>query len=68
MRRSRAQCVLPTDVETEKAKAEFRNGILTIILPKAEQVRPKTINIKARSWSHILFKEEGEEYQFLALF
>ena len=39
---------LPTDVQTERAKAEFENGILTITLPKAEAVKPKTINIKAK--------------------
>jgi len=39
---------LPTEVQTEKAKAEFENGILTITLPKAEAVKPKTINIKAK--------------------
>ena len=40
--------LLPTEVQTEKAKAEFENGILTISLPKAEQVRPKTITVKAK--------------------
>jgi len=39
---------LPTIVETEKAKADFENGVLTIVLPKAEAVKPKTISIKAR--------------------
>ena len=39
---------LPTVVETEKAKADFENGVLTIVLPKAEAVKPKTISIKAR--------------------
>jgi HSP20 family protein len=39
---------LPTDVQTDKAKADFENGVLTITLPKAEAVKPKTINIKAR--------------------
>ena len=39
---------LPTDVQTEKAKAEFENGVLTITLPKAETVKPKTIAIKAK--------------------
>ena len=39
--------VLPTDVVSDKAKAEFENGILTITLPKAEEVKPKVINIKA---------------------
>jgi HSP20 family protein len=40
--------MLPTDVQTDKAKADFENGILTIVLPKAETVKPKTINIKAK--------------------
>ncbi|MGD0879061.1 MAG: Hsp20 family protein, partial [Anaerolineales bacterium] len=40
--------MLPTDVETAKAKADFENGVLTITLPKAETVKPKTINIKAK--------------------
>ena len=39
---------LPTQVIADKAKAEFENGILTITLPKAEEVKPKIINIKAK--------------------
>jgi len=39
---------LPTDVEVEKSKAVFENGILTITLPKAEAVKPKMISIKAK--------------------
>ena len=39
---------LPTDVISDKAKAEFENGILTITLPKADEVKPKTINIKTK--------------------
>lgn len=39
---------LPTLVKAEAAKAEFENGILTITLPVAEEVKPKTITIKAR--------------------
>ncbi|MCF6278161.1 MAG: Hsp20/alpha crystallin family protein, partial [Anaerolineales bacterium] len=39
---------LPVDVRTDKAKADFKNGILTITLPKAEAVKPKTISIKAK--------------------
>ncbi|MGA2504317.1 MAG: Hsp20/alpha crystallin family protein [Anaerolineales bacterium] len=42
------QVMLPTDVQTEKAKADFENGVLTIVLPKAEAVKPKTITIKAK--------------------
>lgn len=40
--------VLPTDVVADKAKADFENGILTITLPKAEEVKPKTITIKSK--------------------
>ena len=40
--------MLPTDIQAEKAKADFENGILTITLPKAEAVKPKTIMIKAK--------------------
>lgn len=39
---------LPVPVVSEKATAEFENGILTITLPKAEEVKPRTISIKAR--------------------
>ncbi len=40
--------MLPTSVIADKAKAEFDNGILTITLPKSEQVKPKTITVKAK--------------------
>ncbi len=33
---------------SDKAKAEFENGILTITLPKAEEVKPRVISIKAK--------------------
>lgn len=39
---------LPTEVQSDKARAEFENGVLTITLPKAEAVKPRTISIKAR--------------------
>lgn len=39
---------LPTSVVSDQAKAEFEDGILTLTLPKAEEVRPKTITIKAK--------------------
>ena len=39
---------LPTSVVSEKAQAEFENGILTITLPKAEEVKPKMITVKAK--------------------
>jgi HSP20 family protein len=40
--------ILPTDVVADKAKADFENGVLTITLPKAEEVKPKTITIKSK--------------------
>ncbi len=42
------QVMLPTEVQADKAQADFENGILSITLPKAEYVKPKTINIKAK--------------------
>jgi HSP20 family protein len=39
---------LPTEVEPDKAKAEFENGVLTLTLPKAEVVKPKQIKIAAK--------------------
>ena len=40
--------VLPAEVVADKAKADFENGILTITLPKAEDVKPKSISIKTK--------------------
>jgi HSP20 family protein len=38
---------LPTKVQIEKAEAKFEKGVMTIKLPKAEEVKPKSITIKA---------------------
>ena len=40
--------LLPSKVIADKAKAEFENGILKLTLPKAEEVKPKTISVKAK--------------------
>lgn len=40
---------LPTDVVADRANADFENGVLTITLPKAEEAKPKTIMVKAKS-------------------
>jgi HSP20 family protein len=39
---------LPSTVVADKATAEFENGVLTLTLPKAEEVTPKTIKVKAK--------------------
>jgi HSP20 family protein len=39
---------LPTLVKADKASAEFENGVLTLTLPKVEEVKPKSIKIKAK--------------------
>jgi HSP20 family protein len=36
---------LPTVVETEKIKAEFKDGVLRMTLPKKEEAKPKQISI-----------------------
>ncbi len=38
---------LPTKVNADKAEAVFKSGILTITIPKAEEVKPRQIKIKA---------------------
>ncbi len=39
---------LPTLVQGDKVKATYRDGILEIKLPKAEQIKPKEIKIELR--------------------
>ncbi len=39
---------LPVRVEAEKAKATFENGVLKLELPKASDVKPQTIEVKAK--------------------
>ena len=36
---------LPAGVASDKAKAEFENGVLTLTLPKAETAKPKSIKV-----------------------
>jgi len=36
---------LPTPVAMEKVKAQYKDGILTVTLPKAEEAKPKHIDV-----------------------
>jgi len=38
---------LPAEVEADKIEAIYKQGVLTIICPKKEQVKPRLIEIKA---------------------
>jgi HSP20 family protein len=40
---------LPAAVDTDKANADFENGILTLTLPKHEAAKPKKISINAKN-------------------
>jgi HSP20 family protein len=37
---------LPEDADASKVKAEFRDGVLTVHLPKSERAKPKQIDVK----------------------
>jgi len=36
---------IPATVDEEKIRAEYKDGVLNIVLPKKEQARPKQIKI-----------------------
>jgi HSP20 family protein len=38
---------LPVGIDTDKIKAEFRDGLLTLTLPKVEEAKPKRIKVLA---------------------
>ena len=37
---------LPKDADGERVSAEFKNGVLTISVPKREEVKPKEIEVR----------------------
>ena len=39
--------MLPSTVDADKISAEYRNGVLTIAVPKAERARPREIPVRA---------------------
>jgi HSP20 family protein len=40
---------LPSGLRTDKAEASFENGILTLTIPKSEEVKPQQIKVKAKA-------------------
>ena len=43
----RRQLTLPAEVDSDKIKAMYRNGILLLTVPKAEHAKPRSIKIQA---------------------
>lgn len=39
---------VPATVDAEKVKAEFKNGVLSVMLPKKEAAKPRQVKIEAR--------------------
>jgi HSP20 family protein len=39
---------LPSGIEPDKAEATFEHGVLTLTIPKSEEVKPKIIKVKAK--------------------
>lgn len=37
---------LPTDVDADKVRAEFKDGVLNVVVPKAPAAKPKQIEVK----------------------
>jgi len=40
--------VLPGGMKSDKADATMEDGVVTLTIPKAEEVKPKTIKVKAK--------------------
>ena len=39
---------IPAGLKADEAEANLENGVLTLSIPKAEEVKPKTIKVKAK--------------------
>jgi HSP20 family protein len=43
----RRAITLPAPIQAEQIEASFDNGVLQLVVPKAEQARPRTISVRA---------------------
>ena len=41
-------CDLPTQIVPEKAKAIFKNGVLSVTMPKSEEAKPKKVSVEVQ--------------------
>ena len=37
---------LPSTIDTEKVTADFKDGVLTVVLPAREEAKPRQIQVK----------------------
>jgi len=45
----RYSVTIPVQVKSDKAEAVFENGVLTLTLPKAEEIKPRQIKVKPKA-------------------
>ncbi len=48
-RRFHRELMLPVPIQADKAEATFENGVLSLRLPKAEEVKAKKIKVQAKA-------------------
>lgn len=52
---------LPTQVDAEKVQASYDNGILRVMIPKAESAKPRQIQISSGSGQGAVEKQPGDQ-------
>jgi len=52
---------LPAGLKIDKAEATMNNGVLTLEIPKAEEVKPRTVKIKAKAEPKKIEAKETKE-------